>query len=258
MPEHPRIRTVIVDDEPLANDRLKDLLQSDPEIDLVAVCSGGEEAVTALQDLTPDLVFLDIQMPEVDGFEVLRRLPPEHRPVIVFVTAYNQFAVEAFECAALDYLLKPFNDERFETALGRAKDQVRQVAQAGNDLAVEQLLSRIIQPDKTPNRLALRTPERTIFIDFSEVDWISSARNYVEVHTGSKAHLVRETLRVMERRLPENLFFKLNRSTIVNTSKVRELTPLGNGLHVVVLKNGTKLPPTRHHDSLMKRLTAGS
>lgn len=250
------LRTILVDDEPLAIERIAALLQSDPEIQVIAQCSGGAEALAKITSESPDLVFLDVKMPEVDGLQVVQQLPPNERPVIVFVTAYSEFAVEAFELAAVDYLLKPFNSARFEAAVERAKAHIRdrQNSQAGESLNT--LLQNLAGGQSDPVRLALRTPEKTLFLDLAEIDWIGSARNYVEVHVGPKEHLVRETLQTMEKRLPVSQFFRINRSTVINLRKVREILALGNGQHTVVLRNGTKLSPVREVEALQELLEA--
>src|SRR6266568_239886 len=188
-----RARTLVVDDEELARERLRQLLSDQPEIELVGECADGREAVAAIKEKSPDLVFLDIQMPELDGFAVLEAVNVEPMPVIVFVTAYDKFALRAFEVHAVDYLLKPFDRERFESALRRALDQVRHREDASRSQAQAAMLTEMQAPVKPIERLAIKSGGRIIVVKTGEIDWIKSAHNYVEIHKDKQSYLLRET-----------------------------------------------------------------
>lgn len=239
---------MIVDDEPPARRNLRALLKRDPEIELVRECGNGREAVAAIRALAPDLVFLDVQMPELDGFEVLDRLAGQPLPVIIFVTAYDQYALKAFEVSALDYLLKPFSDERFGKALEQAK---RLLAQQDSIELGRKLLRLMGARDLDPNapryltRLMVKTTGRVIFVRTDEIDWIEAYDNYVRLHTGGKAHLLRQTMNELEASLNPEQFARIHRSTIVNLDRVRELHPHFNGESVVILHDGTELKLSR-------------
>lgn len=243
-----KIRAMIVDDEPPARRNLRALLKRDPEIELVRECGNGREAVAAIRALAPDLVFLDVQMPELDGFEVLDRLAGQPLPVIIFVTAYDQYALKAFEVSALDYLLKPFSDERFGKALEQAK---RLLAQQDSIELGRKLLRLMGARDLDPNapryltRLMVKTTGRVIFVRTDEIDWIEAYDNYVRLHTGGKAHLLRQTMNELEASLNPEQFARIHRSTIVNLDRVRELHPHFNGESVVILHDGTELKLSR-------------
>lgn len=243
-----KIRAMIVDDEPPARRNLRALLKRDPEIELVRECGNGREAVAAIRALAPDLVFLDVQMPELDGFAVLDRLAGQPLPVIIFVTAYDQYALKAFEVSALDYLLKPFSDERFGKALEQAK---RLLAQQDSIELGRKLLRLMGARDLDPNapryltRLMVKTTGRVIFVRTDEIDWIEAYDNYVRLHTGGKAHLLRQTMNELEASLNPEQFARIHRSTIVNLDRVRELHPHFNGESVVILHDGTELKLSR-------------
>ncbi len=249
------IRTLIVDDEPLAREGLRVLLERDPVIELVGECRDGSEALTCIGDLEPDLVFLDVEMPEMDGFDVLEALSEGGSllPTIVFVTAYDQYALRAFEVHALDYLLKPFDDERFERALERAKLEVSRRQAAAVASRIEALLSdrredrgaatRSAAADgaEAPvQRFVVRSSGRIHFVDVGEVDWIEAAGDYVRLHTGERSHLMRETMKQLEDLLDPDVFVRIHRSTIVRIGFVKEIRTTATGQYVVLLENGTK------------------
>jgi len=253
-----RIRTLVVDDEPLAREGLLALLSDDPEIEVVAACSDGREALGAMRRLHPALLFLDVQMPEMDGFEVLEALESDEEtaPVVVFVTAYDQYALRAFEMHALDYLLKPFDDDRFDKALRRAKTQVRQ-EQA--DVLSRRLMAMletyrgggVPEPEAEAEggsyltRLAIRSSGRVVFLKTEEIDWIGAADYYVELHAGGKAHLLREPMARLEEKLDPKRFLRIHRSAIINVDRVREVRTSPLGERFVLLTDGTKLKLSR-------------
>lgn len=235
-----RIRTLIVDDEPIARRTLRLLLEADPDVELVGECD-GVEAVAAIEALRPDLLFLDVQMPEVDGFQVLEQAGIETVPAVVFVTAYGQHALHAFEVDAVDYLLKPFDDDRFATTLRRVKSSLAPPA--------ESPARRFVR------RLVIRTGGRILLVKVEDVDWIEAADYYARIHTGGKGYLIRQTMGELEQALDPALFFRLHRSAIVNLDKIRELVPRFKGEHTAVLQNGASLRMARGRlEELQRRL----
>ena len=239
------IRTLVVDDEPLARQRLRTLLAPDPDLELIGECGDGRQAVTAVQQLKPDLMFLDVEMPALDGFEVLHALAGVALPVVVFVTAHDRYALRAFEAHALDYLLKPFDKERFAQALMRAKNQVRLGQAAGIEDRLRSLLQTVEGRRPLPERLVVKSAGRVSFVRVAEVDWIEAAGNYVRLHLGKEEHLLRESLGGLEARLDPRRFVRIHRSTIVNIDRIRELRPTFHGDYLVVLKDGAELTLSR-------------
>jgi len=226
-----KIRAVVVDDEPLARSSLKLLLRRDPEVELVGECKSGMEALAEIRRKKPELVFLDVQMPECDGFDVLEQLGSEMPPALVFVTAYDQYALRAFEAGALDYLLKPFDNARFERALNRAKE-------------------RIGQGKETPRkieRLAIKNAGQVLFQKISEIDWIEAADYYVCLHVGTKTHLLRRSMSDVDQELEQAAFCRIHRSAIVNLERVRQLEISEDGGTDVVLNSGTRLRLSRRY-----------
>ncbi len=251
-----QIRALIVDDEPLAREKIRTLLAGDPEIEVVRECAGGRDAVNAIREHTPDLLFLDIQMPELDGFGVLQQIGRERIPVIIFVTAYDEYALKAFEVHALDYLLKPFDRDRFETALGRAKKRVR--SQRTDDLN-ERVVSLLTQLQERSGgdwleRLVVKTSGRIYFVSVDEIDWIEAAGNYVELHVGSRSHLVRVTMKGLEERLDPREFVRVHRSAIVNIRRIREMQPWFSGEYLLVLEGGAKVTTGQSYRPALRTL----
>jgi two-component system, LytTR family, response regulator len=253
------LRTLIVDDEVLARDTLTRLLREDPEVEVVGDCAGGEDAVRRIRQAAPDIVFLDVQMPEVDGFEVLRRVDPVQVPAVVFVTAHDTYALRAFEAEALDYVLKPFDDERFYRVLERAKTRVR-------EQRTHRLAGRLAEELGSPpaslvpaqvghaERIAVRQAGRVIFVRTDEVDWIEAADYCARIHAGGRAHLIREPLRELEARLDPARFFRIHRSALVNVARIRELEPHFHGEYVVVMQDGARLRLSRGRRDGLHRL----
>jgi two-component system LytT family response regulator len=249
-----KIRTLVVDDEPVARTRLISLLQGEPDFEVAGECANGAEALSAISSESPDLVFLDVEMPEMDGLELARALGPDRMPPVVFVTAFNQYALQAFEIHALDYLLKPFSSERFRSALSHVREQV---AQRRATTVGRQLLAMLpeIRPRETLDRMVVRSSGRIYFVRTAEIDWCEAAANYVCLHVGAQTHVVRETMNRLESQLDTNQFIRIHRSTIVNLDRVQELRSSFNGEHVVVLRDGTRLALSRgYRDNLQARL----
>jgi len=249
-----KIRTLIVDDEALARERLRQLLQGELGIEVVGECADGQEAVMAIKQQNPDLIFLDVQMPELDGFGVLDAIPPESAPVIVFVTAHDKFALRAFEVHAVDYLLKPFDRERFQKALTRVLERVKQKGKTETQQGQSAVLAELKQQFKPMERLAVKTGGRVIFVKLADIDYIEAAHNYVELHVDKQSHLLRETLNSIEARLPGDKFVRISRSVMVNIERVKELQPLFYGEYTVTLHNGTRLTLSRRFRDKLERL----
>lgn len=240
-----KIRTLIVDDEPLGRERIRSLLTPEADVEIVGESEDGQSALDSIQRLHPDLVFLDIQMPGLDGFGVLRGLTPPI-PLVIFVTAYDQHAIKAFEAHALDYLLKPAKPGRLKDALQRARSQLQLTRSPGTELP-RQLLDLLATRDPGRpilTRLPVRTNDRTTFVRVEAVDWIEAAGNYVILHVGKENHILRDSLAALEDQLPRT-FLRISRSTIVNLDRVRELQSMTAGEHIVILLDGRQLPMTR-------------
>jgi two-component system LytT family response regulator len=242
------LRTLIVDDEPLARERLRNLLAGDADIEIVGECGDGRSAVAAIRELAPDLVFLDVQMPELDGLGVVAAVGAERMPATVFVTAFDQYAVRAFDVSAVDYLLKPFDAERFAAALRRVKAQVHRQADAGVRDRLMTLLADARPAAALPpiaERLAIKSGGKVVFVRVDEIDWVEAAGNYCRLHSGKQSHLLRETMATLEVRLDPKKFVRIHRSTIVNLDRIRELQPYFHGDYVVLLRDGKQLTMSR-------------
>ncbi len=240
-----RIRALIVDDEPLARERLKMLLASEDWLQVIDECSDGISAVAAIQKLRPDLVFLDVQMPGATGFEVIEAIGAERMPFVVFVTAYDKYAIKAFDVHAVDYLLKPFDRDRFTQALARARQQLEQRSSGDLERRLLELVQDLKPVQQKLERFVIKSGGRVFFVRAEEIDWIEAAGNYVKLHVGPEAHLFRETMNALEARLNADTFYRVHRSHIVNIERVRELQPWFNGEYVVFLKDGTRLTLSR-------------
>ena len=241
------IRAAIVDDEPLARRRIRNLLVEARDVAVVAECANGKEAIASLEKSPPDLLFLDIQMPEIDGFDVLQAIGVGHVPVVIFVTAYDKFALRAFEAHALDYLLKPFDDERFETALRRARERIREQQAGDMDRRLEALLGSVRRDHDYLRRLVVPMGHRSVFIRTEQIDWIEAERNYIRLHVGGRAYLMRENLTRIASTLDPATFCRIHRSTIVNIERIQSVESLFRGEYVVVLRDGTKLTSGRSY-----------
>jgi two-component system, LytTR family, response regulator len=254
------VRVLLVDDEPLARERMRTALGRLPEVEIAGECADGLEAVAAIQRGQVELVLLDIQMPGLDGFGVVERVGPERMPAVVFVTAYDSYALRAFEVHALDYVLKPFEPGRFEAAARRAIEQVRmrQAGETGRRLAA---LLRELPPGLDPSggrhatRILVREGEGFGFVETARVDWLESAGNYVRLHAGERSWLIRSTLASVQSALDPARFVRIHRSTIVNLDRVREIQPWVGGDYIAILKDGRKLRVSRtHREELLRPL----
>ena len=230
-----KIRTLIVDDEPLARERLRGFLQAEAACEVIGECGSGPEAIAAIRRLAPDLVFLDMQMPGCDGLQVLAELPEGKRPAIVFATAYERFALDAFDVAAVDYLLKPFDRERFQQALRRAQDFL----QRGREPATP------VAPAPAADRITVKADGRLVFLQPGEIVRVEAADNYVMLHLVNGRLMLRETMTAIETRLGTASFVRVNRSAIVHFDQIKEIQPAQHGDYTVVLRDGTKLPLSR-------------
>ena len=248
------IRTLVVDDEPMARERIVGLLSEEPDVQVVGECSDGGQAVAAIQNLAPDLVFLDVQMPSGDGFGVLRQIKPAQMPMVVFVTAYNDYALQAFEVHALDYLLKPFGRDRLQQSLAHARKQ-HEGHRAGELGKGIMALVDNIAPERKPDRLVVKSGGRVFFVRTDEIEWIEAAGNYVRLHLATQTHVFRETMNDMEARLDPERFFRIHRSRIVNADRIKELQPWTSGEYLLVLQNGAHLRLSRNYrEKLQQRL----
>jgi two-component system, LytTR family, response regulator len=254
------IKTIIVDDEELARRGLRTLLRTADDIEIVAECRNGREACDAIMRIEPDLVFLDIQMPGKTGFEVIAQLHEGRCPHVIFVTAFDKFALKAFEVHALDYLLKPINEERFNTALARARAALSSVR---DDALIRRILQMAadVRPSGAPSgaapvidRLPIKTNGKWIGVRLADIDWIEADHDYVVLHVGEKRWLLRETIASVEARLAVSQFVRVHRSALVNVDRVQELRPCSKGEFIVVLLNGTELKMTRSYRAAVERL----
>ena len=248
------IRALIVDDEPYARERVRRLLAGDGDIEIIGECPDGFRAVEQIRRLEPDLLFLDVVMPGKDGFEVLDEVSAP-APAVIFLTAFDRFAVRAFDACALDYLLKPFDEERFARAVRRAKDALKEPLK---DAKIERADDRVARPLPTSDgpllRLVVRVQGRIRFVKTADVAWIAAEGNYACVHAGADSYLVRETLSALEAQLDPQRFVRIHRATIVNLDRVRELEPLFNGQHAVLLDDGTRVTLSRRYRANLEKV----
>ena len=249
-----KIRVLIVDDEPLARAKIVDLLATDPNIEIIGECADGLSAVAAIEEQAPDLLLLDVQMPELDGFGVLEMVEAERLPVVIFVTAFDQYALRAFEVHALDYLLKPFDRERFNRALQRARQQIEHARAGTMNRQLVALLADLQAKPKRLERLVIKAGGRVFFLRVDEIDWIEAAANYVRLHVGKENHLLRETINGLAEKLDPEKFLRIHRSTIVNLERIKELQPWFHGDYVVILQDGTQLTSSRSYREDLHKL----
>ncbi|MGQ0760751.1 MAG: LytR/AlgR family response regulator transcription factor [Acidobacteriota bacterium] len=254
-----KIRTIIADDEPLARRGIRAQLKHEKDFEVISECRNGHEAVKTIEIESPDLVFLDVQMPELDGFGVVEAIGAARMPAVIFVTAYDRYALRAFEVHALDYLLKPFDDERFAGALQRARRHIERKDIDDLGRRLQGLLDDLQPRQKFVDRLVIKSAGRIFFLSVAEVDWIEAADNYVRLHASSGSHLLRETMNNLEKKLDPNQFLRIHRSRIVNIQRVKELRPLFRGEYDIMLKDGTRLETGRgYRDRIQKLMTEAS
>src|SRR5438874_11895149 len=253
-----KIRTGSADDEPLARERVRSLLADETDVEIVAECANGAQTLKAIRKHRPDLLFLDVQMPTMDGFEVLEALGKDEIPVVIFTTAHDEHAIQAFEVNALDYLLKPCTEARFKKALQRAREQLRKASEkdGGTGARIAALLNQIHSGSSASGRILVRSPDRIVFLKPDEIDHVEAAGNYVVLHAGKERHIVRETTAAMENRLAPAGFMRISRSAIVNLARIREVQPLGPGQYSVLLKTGARLDMTCSLSELQEKLGA--
>lgn len=252
------IRVLIVDDEPLARRRLKGLLGRDGEIEVIGSCASGAEALRLIREQAPELIFLDVQMPRMDGFEFLRTLKLEKRPRIIFVTAHDHYALQAFDVDALDYLLKPFDDERFEKALRRAKEHLFKQTETAPDPRLHSLLDALQSKTSSLDRVLIKTGGRAFFVKTDEIDWVEAEGKYVRLHAGPQSYLLREGIGELELQLERKKFLRIHRSTIVNVERIKEMHPWFHGDYEVILLDGTRLHLSRRYRSKLKDIAGNS
>jgi two-component system, LytTR family, response regulator len=254
-----RIRTLIVDDEPAARDTIRMLLKDDAEFHLIGESADGVSALAAIRDQAPELLFLDVQMPAMDGFTLLRKLDAALLPVVVFVTAYDRYALRAFDAHALDYLLKPFDDDRFRRTVMRAKEQVRQARLGRVSLELRALLEDAVRPSASARaaphlqRLVVKAGGRSTVLAVSDIDWIEADGDYVQIHLGRACHRLRETMTHLEGQLAADQFVRIHRSVMVNIERIKELQPFFRGDQVVVLRDGTNLRLSRGYKTHLEK-----
>lgn len=265
-----KIRVLIVDDEPAARRGVRLLLERDPEVLIVGEAGSGSEAVRRILEEKPDLVFLDVQMPEMDGFKVLQTVGNRHSPAVIFVTAHDSHVLQAFEVSAVDYLLKPFEDERFWSALRRAKTEVLRRQSDGLGTKLTTLLNYLQAsadkpassgpPEEPPgsDRILLKSGGEIFFLKADEIDWIEAEGDYMKFHAGGRTHLLRETMGRLEARLDQRRFIRIHRSTIVNIDRVRKLSPTFAGEYAVILQDGARLKLSRGYQERLQEMLKGA
>ena len=265
-----RIRVILVDDEPMAIRGMKLRLEAFSEVEIVGECANGRQAVKDIKALAPDLVFLDIQMPGLDGFGVVRALIGAPAPLIVFVTAYDKYAIDAFEANALDYLVKPVEEERLKDALHRAREAIKSRNASSRESRLVELLASLGEGDRDQikeliddpdwaeqqrysERLSFKDGTKVVVLDADEIDWIDAAGDYMCIHARGKTHIIRETMKTLQQRLDPSRFQRIHRSAIVNVEKVKELHPHSNGEYFLTLEDGSELKLSRSYKDVVQR-----
>ena len=251
-----RLNILIADDEPLARESLKVLLNNEPQIDEVREARNGREAVAAIRDQRPDLVLLDVQMPRMDGFAVVEAVGAEKMPAVIFVTAHDRYAIRAFEISAVDYLLKPVAEDRFRMAFRRARHRIEAAPADESARQMLSVLEAIANPRRYLTRLAVRSGDATIFLAIDDVDWIEASQNYVRVHAGTAVHLLHVPMNTIESSLDPACFVRVHRSHIVNLKRIRQLWSLAHGQYVVELVSGERLQSGRTYADRIRNLLA--
>ena len=250
-----KIRVLIVDDEPLARERLRGMLRGEPTVEIIGECGDGTDAIATIKSVSVDLIFLDMQMPGCNGLQVLESLPDEKRPAVIFATAHEEFALDAFEVQAVDYLLKPFDRERFQTALRRAQEYLRTQRAGEIEEKTESKPADAALPAKKNERLTVKADGRLVFLKSDEIVWVEAADNYAVLHLVSGRLMLRETMSALEARLGTTSFARVNRSAIVHLDQIKELQPGMHGDYTVLLRDGTRLPLSRNLRGKLDKFT---
>jgi two-component system, LytTR family, response regulator len=253
-----RTRVLVVDDEPLARDLIREMLANDPDAEIVGECANGRDAIEAIRTVSPDLIFLDVQMPELGGFEVLESFAGAELPAIIFVTAYDQYALKAFEVHALDYLLKPYDRDRFDSAWQRAKARVFEEQVNRRDQQIMALLNELRAGSQYIERLVIKAEGRVFFLDVDDIYYIEAEGNYVGVHNGQRSYLLRETIGGLESQLDPKKFLRIHRSAIVRIDKIKELQPWFHGEYRVILEGGKQLTLSRNYRAKLQQAVGNS
>lgn len=248
-----RLRVLVVDDEPLARDGMKRLLSRQSQVESVLEARNGREAIACIREQKPDLALLDVQMPRTDGFAVVNTIGADRMPPVIFVTAHDQYAIRAFEIAAIDYLLKPVTEERFALAFNRAICRLRDVPQEETTRQVLAMLNAVAKPPRKFERFAIRSGERTIFVPVDEVDWIEAFQNYVRLHTGPATHLLHVPMNTIGAVLDSGRFLRIHRSHIVNVQRIAQLWSIAHGQYVIELRSGQRLQSGRTYNEQIRR-----
>lgn len=248
------MRIVIADDETLAREKLRLMLDAEPDVQVLAECQDGTEALQALTTYKPDLLMMDIQMPNLDGFEVLSKSPTADMPMVIFTTAYDRHAVRAFEAHALDYLLKPFDQERLHDAVDRARAELLKADDREATRRILSYLSETAGKQRSDRRLVIKSGGRVLFLNFDEIDWLEAAANYVKINVGKQSYLLRKGIGEIADRLDPGQFVRIHRSTIVNIERIKELQPVNSGEYIVVLKDGKELSCSRGYRAGLQQL----
>jgi two-component system LytT family response regulator len=248
------MRTIIADDERLARKKLRILLSAESGVEIVAESSDGRQTIAALRAHKPDLLLLDVQMPDIDGFGVLRAIDADAMPVVIFTTAHDQYAVKAFEAHALDYLLKPFDQGRLHHAINRARAEFLKAHDREATYRILDFLTKTKPRSQVDQRLVFKTGGRVVFLETAEIDWLSAAANYVTLNVGVESYLLREGIGHISERLDPDKFVRIHRSTIVNVDKIKELQPVNSGEYIVVLKDGKELSCSRGYRAGLQQL----
>ena len=250
-----KTRVIIADDEPLARARLRMLLAEESWLDVIAECSDGPSTITAIEKFRPDLVFLDVQMPGSSGFDVIQSVGAGRMPFVIFVTAFDRYALRAFDVHALDYLLKPFDRDRFRDALTRARERIERSSNGDLERRLLAIVNDLKPAPQPLERFVIKSGGRVFFLRAEDIEWIEAAGNYVKLHVGAETHVFRETMNSLEARLNPSVFFRIHRSHIVNIERVRELQPWFNGEYVVFLTSGARLTLSRgYREKLQDRI----
>jgi two-component system LytT family response regulator len=250
-----KIRAILVDDQPTGLAVLRDMLHHfEPDIEIIGMAASGREAVESINQLAPELVFLDVQMPEVDGFEVVAQIKLPRMPIIIFVTGRDDLALKAFEAHALDYLVKPCKMDRLKSAVQRARQQIQSNQNGDIQEKLDGLLNDLKAVSKYPERMAVKSNGRIVFLRLTDIDLAEAADNYVKLNVGKETHMLRETMTALEEKLPPNRFVRISRSTIVNIESVKELHPMFHGEYMVSLRNGARATLTRGYREQLRQL----